>query len=290
VAIRDASDALAYAITRSPATYGAVRNVLGRLAERSPGFHPESALDLGCGAGAASWAICEAWPQIASLTQVDCNVPLLELNGKLSRHARCEALSGAVRVTADVTREIDAGLADLVLVSYMLAEMTDAHVQTTLRQAWEQCTGAMVVVEPGTPVGYRKILAARQFVIENGGRIPAPCPHEATCPLVAPDWCHFVQRVERSHDHRIIKGADLPYEDEKFSYVIGVREVLFDPAESERILARPETERAAITMKLCKLDGSAGQVTILRRDKESYTRVKKKDWGDEVSESGRVTA
>ena len=77
VAVRDAPDALAYAITRSPATYGAVRHVLERLAERSPDFHPATALDLGSGAGAASWAICEVWPEINAITQIDCNLPLL---------------------------------------------------------------------------------------------------------------------------------------------------------------------------------------------------------------------
>src|ERR1700734_2922168 len=71
LAIRDQTDALAYAITRSPATYGAVRNVLTRLQERNPAFTPHSALDLGSGTGAASWAIAETFPLIASITQAD---------------------------------------------------------------------------------------------------------------------------------------------------------------------------------------------------------------------------
>ena len=35
----------------------------------------------------------------------------------------------------------------------------------------------------------------------------------------APDWCHFTQRLPRSRAHKQIKGAELPFEDEKFSYV-----------------------------------------------------------------------
>ena len=65
IAIRDQTDALAYAITRSPATYGAVHNTLTRLQERNPAFAPQSALDLGSGTGAASWAIADTFPQIA---------------------------------------------------------------------------------------------------------------------------------------------------------------------------------------------------------------------------------
>jgi ribosomal protein RSM22 (predicted rRNA methylase) len=281
VAVRDETDALAYAITRSPATYGAVRNVLERLAERNPEFNPKSVLDLGSGAGAASWAVCDRWPQIGVITQIDCNGPLFALNAKLAGNAQSEALRGAKRVTADVTRVLDADAAELVVLSYMLAEMADPQVQAVLKQAWERCTGAMVVVEPGTPVGYRKILAVRRFALENGGRILAPCPHEEACPLVAPDWCHFAQRVERSRDHRMVKGAELPYEDEKFSYVIAVREAIFVPAVAARILARPLEDRATITVKLCRIDGLAGEATVLRRARQEYKKAKKSGWGGE---------
>ena len=37
--------------------------------------------------------------------------------------------------------------------------------------------------------------------------------------LQPPDWCHFTQRLPRSRAHKQIKGAELPFEDEKFSYV-----------------------------------------------------------------------
>jgi ribosomal protein RSM22 (predicted rRNA methylase) len=281
VAVRDETDALTYAITRSPATYGAVRNVLQQLAERNHAFNPMTALDLGSGAGAASWAVCDAWPQIGAITQIDCNGPLFALNAKLAGNAQSEALRRANRVTADVTRALDADAAELVVLSYVLAEMTDAQVQAVLKHAWERCTGAMVVVEPGTPLGYKKILAARRFALENGGRILAPCPHEEACPLVAPDWCHFAQRVERSRDHRMVKGAGLPYEDEKFSYVIAVREAMFVPAGAARILARPVEDRAAVTVKLCRTDGSAGEATVLRRAKQEYKKAKKSGWGGE---------
>jgi ribosomal protein RSM22 (predicted rRNA methylase) len=71
IAICDQADAFAYAITRLPATYGAVRSALTRLQERNPAFTPHSALDLGSSAGAASWAITKTFPQIASIAQVD---------------------------------------------------------------------------------------------------------------------------------------------------------------------------------------------------------------------------
>lgn len=281
VAVRDDTDALAYAITRSSATYGAVRNALTRLQERNPEFSPATALDLGSGVGAASWAIAETWPEIESITQVDNNAPLSKLNRTLAQHASCTALRKAKQITADLTRVAEFPSADLVVLSYLLAELSDAQVQSVLTFAWLHCTGPLVIVEPGTPAGYQRILAVRRFILGNAGRILAPCPHEQACPLIPPDWCHFVQRIERSRDHRILKSADLPYEDEKFSYMVAVSEQHFTTPTSERILARPEKEKIAIAAKLCMLDGTAGLVSIARRNKEQYTRAKKKEWGDE---------
>jgi ribosomal protein RSM22 (predicted rRNA methylase) len=282
VAVRDATDALAYAVTRSPATYGTVRNVLERLGVRNPEFNPKTALDLATGAGAASWAISETWPNIESITQVDCNRPLLSLNQTLVQQASCAALRNATQIAIDLTRSLEVASADLVVLSYMLGELTGGEIRTVLTAAWQRCTGAIVIIEPGTPVGYQNILLARNFLLNNGGRILLPCPHEQTCPLVPPDWCHFVQRIERSRDHRMLKSAALPYEDEKFSYLVVMREPHFVAAEAGRILARPERERASIRVKLCKLDGTAGLATISPREKQHHARAKKKEWGDEL--------
>jgi ribosomal protein RSM22 (predicted rRNA methylase) len=283
LAIRDETDALAYAITRSPATYGAVRNALTRLQERSPDFAPQAALDLGSGAGASSWAIAEAFPQIASITQADQNQPLLTLSRTLAQHASSAALRNATQISADLTRSLPNNSADLVVLSYVLAELPTEQAQSLFLAAWSLCSGALVLVEPGTPAGFGRILGARYILGGSGGAlILAPCAHQLGCPLLPPDWCHFAQRIERSRDHRIIKSADLPYEDEKFSYLIAVREPLFTPAQSPRILARPQKAKTSITLKLCHPSSAANLVTISRRDKPAYTHAKKSEWGDEL--------
>lgn len=283
IAIRDETDALAYAITRAPATYAAVRNALSRLQERNPAFTPQTALDLGTGTGAASWAIAEAWPQITAITQVDNNQPLLRLNRTLAQQSSSAPLRSATQITTNLTQRIETAPADLVILSYILAELPSEQAQSLLITAWSLCTGALVLVEPGTPAGFGRVLGARYILGGGGGaRILAPCPHERACPLLPPDWCHFAQRIERSRDHRILKSADLPYEDEKFSYLIAVHELHFTPAQSSRILARPEKARTSITAKLCQPTGAANLVTIPRRDKQTYTSIKKKQWGDEL--------
>ncbi len=282
-AIRDQTDALAYAITRSPATYGAVRNALTRLQERAPSFAPQSALDLGSGTGAASWAIAEAFPQIASITQADRNQPLLKLNRAFAQHASSAALRNATQLSTDLIKNLPENPADLVVLSYVMAELPPDQAQSLAVAAWSLCSGALVLVEPGTPAGFGQILGAR-FILGGGGgaHILAPCPHQRACPLLAPDWCHFAQRIERSRDHRILKSADVPWEDEKFSYLIAVRDPYFAPAAESRILARPQKSRTGITVKLCQPDGAANLVTISRRDKPGYIRAKKSEWGDEI--------
>jgi ribosomal protein RSM22 (predicted rRNA methylase) len=283
IAIRDEADALAYAVSRLPATYAAVRNVLGRLEERCPDFTPRQLLDLGAGPGSASWAAAEAFPQIESIAQVDSNLPLFSLGRKLSESASSAPLRNAYRISADIAHDCGRNLsAELVILSYALAELTRSALEDALSSAWKQCTGALVIVEPGTPSGYQLILRAREFAISQMAGILAPCPHELKCPLVPPDWCHFAQRVSRSRDHMIVKSAELSYEDERFSYLVLVRERLFCPAEKDRILAQPQIGKAGFTAKLCTVAGRCESASIGRRNAQALKRAKKLAWGDQL--------
>ena len=63
-AIRSEADALAYALSRMPATYAAVTASLAAMREMMPGFAPASLLDVGAGPGTATWAAAEAFPSL----------------------------------------------------------------------------------------------------------------------------------------------------------------------------------------------------------------------------------
>lgn len=112
---------------------------------------------------------------------------------------------------------------DLVTVSYVLGELTAAARESLVTAAAEAAGGAVVVVEPGTPEGYARVIDARDRLIAAGLHVLAPCPHDGRCPVTGDDWCHFAARVQRTALHRQVKGAVLPYEDEKFSYVAAAR-------------------------------------------------------------------
>src|ERR1700743_1766939 len=115
--------------------------------------------------------------------------------------------------------------------------MGEAEQAALAELMWSKTRDTLLVVEPGTPAGYARIIALRALLIASGAHVVAPCPHDDKCPLQAPDWCHFTQRLPRSQPHRQIKGAELPFEDEKFSYVaLGRVAVASRPA---RVLAQP---------------------------------------------------
>src|SRR5205823_12002366 len=138
--------------------------------------------------------------------------------------------------------------ADLVVASYMIGEIGDAERRALADLMWEKTRDTLLVVEPGTPAGYARIIALRERLIALGAHVAAPCPHDGKCPLTAPDWCHFTQRLPRLRAHKQIKGAALPFEDEKFSYVALTRPpVASHPA---RVLAQPLVSKVEVTAKL----------------------------------------
>ncbi len=277
-AIRTTADALAYALARMPATYAAVGACLNALCEIKPDFAPRSLLDAGAGPGTASWAAAEALPSLEDFTSIDTNGALrtlaLDLAHESSRLREMDYQHGEALTALAIAEP-----ADFVVASYMIGEIADVKQAGLAELLWSRTRDTLLVVEPGTPAGYGRIIALRQRLIALGAHVAAPCPHDHKCPLQAPDWCHFTQRLPRLRAHKQLKGADLPFEDEKFSYVALTRSPpLQHPA---RVLAQPVINKAEIRAKLCTASGISNAV-VLRRDKTSYQQFKKISWGDAV--------
>jgi ribosomal protein RSM22 (predicted rRNA methylase) len=284
-AIVSEDDALAYALARMPATYAAVTASLNALGEITPHFAPVSLLDVGAGPGTASWAASEAFSSLQRFTLLDANSAVRALALELGR--------GSVRLSEITYRAgeakaalADSEAADLVVASYMIGEINDAERSVLASLMWAKTRDTLLLVEPGTPAGYARILAVREQLIAVGAHVAAPCPHDGKCPLTAPDWCHFTQRLPRSRAHKQIKGVELPFEDEKFSYIALTRApVALRPA---RVLAQPIVAKVAVTTKLCTDQGLA-RVIAPRRDKMTYARFRKYDWGDAVFETDKTS-
>jgi ribosomal protein RSM22 (predicted rRNA methylase) len=186
-------------------------------------------------------------------------------------------------IDADITRGLDAAApADLVTLCYVLDELPPAAAAPLLRTLWSLTAGHLVIVEPGTPSGWQRILAARSLLLEAGARIAAPCPHPHPCPLLAPDWCHFARRVARSRMHRQTKGGEVPWEDEKYILLAASRRAV--PSYAARVLAPPRVASGRVSLKLCKGDGTAEDAVISRRAGEPFRKARRAEWGDGLPE------
>ncbi|NJQ05226.1 rRNA methyltransferase [Streptomyces lonarensis] len=277
--LRDRADVVAYAAYRMPATTSAVSAALGELAARLPGWSPASQLDVGGGTGAAVWAVAGVWPGERHVTVLDWAGPALELGREL-------ADGGAgPRGTAWEKERLGPGLelpaAELVTISYVLNELTE-EARDAVVDAAAATGGAVVLVEPGTPDGYLRMRRARDRLTGAGMRVLAPCPHSGACPLEpGADWCHFAARVSRSSLHRRVKGGELPYEDEKFSYVAAVPAGWETPgAAPGRIVRRPQQRKGQVLLDVCEPAGEVRRATVTKRTKDAYRAARDAEWGD----------
>ena len=295
--IATADDVLAYAFARLPATYAAVTAVLNALGETLPGFKPRTMLDVGAGPGTAAFAAVQAFETLADISLIDANAGLRNLAVTLMAEAESATLRQVAgrqsyRLGDALKLLAEAEPTDLVTASYVAGEIAagdlaggdlagddlagDDLARFTQR-LWAATSGALAIVMPGTPEGAACMLRMRAELIAAGAHVAAPCPHDRPCPLTPPDWCHFAQRLPRSRDHLLVKGADVPFEDEKFSYVVLSREKP-QPVHA-RVLAPPKVAKGDVTAKLCKEEGVV-TASAARRDTEAYRRFKSWRWGD----------
>jgi ribosomal protein RSM22 (predicted rRNA methylase) len=277
-AITSDNDVLAYLLARLPATYAAVAAVLEEISARCA-FEPKTLTDVGAGPGTASWAALEAWPALERVAMIDSSAVFLDMARKLAAASSSKALANVETKLADVTRLAGLPSSDLVVASYALAELPSAALTKMATTLWKSCTGILILVEPGTPAGYERIVACRSALLADGAKIIAPCPHAAPCPIRSPDWCHFSQRLARSRDHMIVKAANVPFEDEKFSYLAVARDHVAIERYEARVLAPPKKDKIGIAMKVCA-NGEIAQRKIPSRDRAALSRARDLRWGD----------
>ncbi|MFJ8583513.1 small ribosomal subunit Rsm22 family protein [Streptomyces sp. NPDC093595] len=277
--LRDRSDVVAYAAYRMPATFEAVRAALAALRDAAPEWVPGTHTDIGGGTGAASWAVAGAWDSAARTTVLDWAEPALALGRELAAASGVPGLTGAAWQRSRISAALRIESSDLVTVSYVLKELTAQDRAAVVTEA-ARAAQAVVIVEPGTPDGYARIIAARDALVAAGLRIAAPCPHSGACPIEpGADWCHFAARVSRSSLHRQVKGGSLAYEDEKFSYVVATRFPVA-PAPA-RVIRKPQIRKGQVLLDLCTEDDGLRRDTVTKRHGALYKAARDAAWGDE---------
>jgi ribosomal protein RSM22 (predicted rRNA methylase) len=275
--------ARAYLATRLPATYAAISAAFAALAEMRPDFAPRSLLDIGAGPGTAMWAASQIWP-VSDALLVERNGPIRSYGERIAALAPVHAIRWQ---DADIARGLpDAPRSDLAIIAYVLNELEPAAADRLVEAVWLLTSDTLAVVEPGTPAGWKRILQVRDKLLGAGAHIVAPCPHAQRCPLAEPDWCHFSRKVARSRIHRLAKGADMPWEDEKFIFLAASRHPA-GMAIQGRVLAPPKTGSGRVSLKICSTDGTAGERLFTRREGEAYKIARRLDWGDVLPTADR---
>lgn len=266
-------EAVAYSAVRMPATFGAVRTALGQTAEIF-GSDIDSVIDVGSGTGASAWAFFDCFGYLPVFTGYEREETMIKTGKQLASDTDVD---GVKWVKADFTTVDFKEKADLVIASYSLNELDEGTRARVLDNIWNAADKLLLIIEPGTPEGFRQIRKARDYLISKGGYVAAPCPHNGNCPIDGDDWCHFTCRVPRTKLHKFLKGGDVPYEDEKFSYLAVSRTECM--TGRSRVLRHPLIESGKITLKLCGPDGIATKI-VTKKQGEIFKKARKSDCGD----------
>jgi len=289
------TDVAAYAAYRMPATAAAAALALQQTRLSLPTWTPATLLDFGAGTGSMAWAAATQLPSVTAMTLLEQSAEAMRLGRSILTATERRALRSATWRSwqlpdADALPDRSAEQsADLATAGYLLGELTEAQQASLVARA-VMAAPVVVLVEPGTPAGHRRILVARGQLLAAGYLLAAPCPHELRCPLQAEgDWCHFGARLPRSALHRQVKGSELGYEDEKFSYVAAVRPDLIGHPDRPpgRIVRRPHQRKGLVTLELCEKTGSARRELIGKSAGETYRQARRSSWGDRFEASSQ---
>lgn len=275
--VRSKEDAATYAAFRMPATYAAIHNALRQTRNQLPGWTPATLLDVGAGPGTAMWAATGVWPVLKRVVLLEREDEMIRIGQNLAAGSELAAIREAEWRRADLAGPWEVPPCDLVVASYVFGEMSATARTAVARKLWEAACGVLLVVEPGTPRGFFVVRQLRNELLAAGARIAAPCPHDRECPG---DWCHFSQRISRTHMHRQAKSGDLSYEDEKFSFAAFSR--LEPRAIQARIVRHPRIHKGHVQFEVCTADGLQNTV-VTRKDKDLYRRSRDWQWGDAVT-------
>jgi len=281
---------LAYLVTRIPAIFQVNQTVDSELRRLCPDLAIASVLDLGCGPGTATLAAMQTFDQLNNATLADRDGEWLKVGRRLIDAIDPQFAFRSRFAILDLREPpSELGDRDLVVISYTLGELSPSHALALVDWAWARARRAIVIIEPGTPRGFATILGARDALIAVGASIVAPCTHAGRCPVRGEDWCHFDTRVERDQLHRWAKSGTLPYEVEKFSYIVAARQPPPAGPPAARVIRHPLKKSGHVILDLCTAESTAERLIVSRRDKEAYRQARAAKWGGRWVKPTRVS-
>lgn len=265
---------IAYLCCRFPATASVIARVLFELQKREGLVQIESLLDVGAGPGTASHVVRKIFGALGRFTLLEKDKAL----GALGKEILNLKEDNFYWDFIDLEKKFTEDLHDLVIFSYSLGELSSQRQEILLKEAWKICKKYLIIVEPGTTLGFARIKKFRECLLKENAHLIAPCPGSYTCPIKEGDWCHFSARVARTSLHRQIKSGSLGHEDEKFSYLIFSKEKSNSP--QARIVRHPLKRSGHVIFRVCK-DGEIKDLVVTKKT-DNYPIIKKSEWGDSI--------
>ncbi|WP_010300076.1 small ribosomal subunit Rsm22 family protein [Candidatus Odyssella thessalonicensis] len=262
------AEAVAYVAARLPATYACVQSCLKELPEE---YAPQIILDLGSGPGTATLACLERFK--------GSQYYLLEEDAHMTNIGQ-QLIPQGLWHQEDISSASKFPSADLVLLSYVLNELPSSKRLKIIDKIWNVTNDYLLIITAGTPQGFEQLREVRSSLIDQGASIIAPCPHSLSCPLQGQDWCHFRTRLPRSSLHRSVKGAELNYEDEKFSYLLASKHP--NSQIYQRVLKQPQHRSSHGIIDLCTPQGTVVNESYSKSKSEKYALLRKSTWGDKI--------
>ena len=130
--INSKEEALAYAVSRMPATYGSIHTALENTI-KTANIDIQSVLDIGAGTGSAEWAILDLM-QVDDITCIENETYMMQMGKKLMQNN--ETLKNAKWMKLNIAQEQIDQKADLVIASYVLNEIEEkTQLITSLQES-----------------------------------------------------------------------------------------------------------------------------------------------------------
>ncbi|CDZ79773.1 Ketopantoate hydroxymethyltransferase [Candidatus Rubidus massiliensis] len=270
---------ISYLATRMPATYASISSIVSPMQNLEEFITCKSLLDVGAGPGTASWCLANLI-ELKEITLVEKDLELVKLGKSLMKNTKIHILQKATWKVGNIVQE-NYNAHDICIASYVLNELSADEQLLLLNKLWLSTNKYLILVEPGTSFGFGNILRARDFLLSNGASILAPCTHSKKCPMQESlKWCHFSTRLQRLEMHRMVKGVNKGFEDEKYSYLILQKNISsYDPLKG-RIVGNPQKHSGHLALEICR-DGHLEKPTITKKHPH-YKQIKKLEWGDVV--------
>lgn len=269
------NDVLAYALSRMPATYGAVYSSVSQTLKNLT-IMPKTLVDVGAGTGSATFATYELL-DLENITCLEYQPEMLKLGEKLIKNN--DQLNLITKWQSfDLLKNEELPSADLLICSYVLNELPESEQLKIVQKLWNATNNLLIIIEPGTPYNFKQMNKIRSFLLKEQANLIAPCAHSKPCPIKQNDWCHFTVRVERTKTHKTLKSGESPFEDEKFTYLAFSK--LEKINSKSRVLRHPFYKPKVVSLEICNNNGEKLNLNVTKSN-ENYKLARKLKCGDE---------